>query len=120
MNGSDILVGSTNSGSSDVDVFKGGAGQDLFVIGTRVKNFYSGPGYAVLEDYKSGVDYIQLHSETGVQVRNEFFTRGTVGRGDTSVMDTIIYDNNNNTMAVIPDQSFTLSQLQAGDHLFLL
>ncbi|WP_424097414.1 calcium-binding protein [Moorena producens] len=70
--GNDRIVGvdptSNNPGVNEIDILTGGAGADTFVIGDQNNAYYVGAGlfgfndYAVITDFQSGTDKIQLKS----------------------------------------------------------
>ncbi|AOW99113.1 hypothetical protein BJP34_06295 [Moorena producens PAL-8-15-08-1] len=70
--GNDTIVGvdpnSKKPGVNEIDVLTGGAGADKFVIGDSKNPYYVGRGgflglndYALVKDFQSGTDKIQLH-----------------------------------------------------------
>jgi hypothetical protein len=71
--GKDRLTGvnpdAAQAGSGELDKLKGGAGEDLFVLGDTQKAYYLGQlnsDYALIEDFKlNQLDKIQLHGSAG-------------------------------------------------------
>jgi len=68
--GADILDGSDAiaAGHSEKDILEGGLGTDTFVIGSAHQAYYIGNGeydYAVIEDFNSAEDVVQLHGSAG-------------------------------------------------------
>ncbi|MEM9219013.1 MAG: VWD domain-containing protein [Cyanobacteria bacterium P01_F01_bin.150] len=63
--GDDVLIGSfiVNEETQEVDRLLGGAGSDLFVIGTAEGAFYTGMGQAIIEDWDADNDTLQLFGE---------------------------------------------------------
>lgn len=66
--GDDILIGvnrnGTSPGAGEIDTLVGSIGRDTFVLGDEYDAFYSFQGnndYAVIGDFTSGVDKMQLH-----------------------------------------------------------
>ncbi|TAG87712.1 MAG: hypothetical protein EAZ09_09600 [Oscillatoriales cyanobacterium] len=64
LGGNDILIGvnplSATPGSNETDVLIGGQGRDIFVLGDATKTYYSGTGFALIQDFQQGIDRIQL------------------------------------------------------------
>lgn len=60
--GNDFLYGSdsTTYNSGEYDVLNGGSGMDTFVLGQSWGNHYQGAGHAIIQDYNSLYDYIQV------------------------------------------------------------
>ncbi len=62
--GNDYLVGSAGIAvynNNEYDVLNGGSGMDTFVLGyTNSGNYYQGNGHAIIQDYNSLYDYIQV------------------------------------------------------------
>lgn len=60
--GNDYLAGSesTTYNSGEYDVLNGGTGSDTFALGQSWGNSYQGTGHAIIQDYNSAYDYIQL------------------------------------------------------------
>ena len=52
---------SATPGSNETDALIGGKGRDVFVLGDATKTYYSGTGVALIQDFKQGIDQIQLH-----------------------------------------------------------
>lgn len=62
-NGNDYIVGSSDAGGGngiEYDVLNGGNGYDTFVLGNTYGNHYQGTGHAIIQDYNSANDWIQL------------------------------------------------------------
>jgi Ca2+-binding RTX toxin-like protein len=64
-NGNDWLLGTNGFSpvynSNEYDVLNGGSGMDTFVLGTSLNgNYYQGAGHAIIQDYNSLYDYIQV------------------------------------------------------------
>jgi Ca2+-binding RTX toxin-like protein len=64
LRGDDTLIGvnpsSATPGSNDLDVLIGGRGRDVFVLGDAAQTYYSGSGFATIQDFRQGIDRIQL------------------------------------------------------------
>ena len=64
LRGNDTLIGvnplSATPGSNETDVLIGGRGRDVFVLGDATKTYYSGTGFATIQDFQQGIDRIQL------------------------------------------------------------
>jgi Ca2+-binding RTX toxin-like protein len=64
MRGDDILIGvnplSATPGSNETDVLIGGRGRDVFVLGDATNTYYTGTGFASIQDFRQGIDRIQL------------------------------------------------------------
>ncbi|XZN91786.1 MAG: M10 family metallopeptidase C-terminal domain-containing protein [Microcoleus sp.] len=64
LRGNDTLIGvnplSATPGSNETDVLIGGRGRDIFVLGDATKTYYSGTGFASIQDFQAGIDRIQL------------------------------------------------------------
>jgi Ca2+-binding RTX toxin-like protein len=82
----------------EYDTLVGGAGRDTFVIGTNGGNLNMGPGYAVIADFTSFVDRIQVKG-SGVSITLK--KQNMVGGGAS---DTLIY-NGTDLIAVVQDNS---------------
>ena len=82
----------------EYDTLVGGAGRDTFVIGTNRGNLNMGPGYAVIADFTSFVDRIQVKG-SGVSITLK--KQNMVGGGAS---DTLIY-NGTDLIAVVQDNS---------------
>ena len=68
--GDDTIVGvapkGNNPGINEIDILTGGAGADIFVLGDSSNPYYVGGGdsdFAVITDFQSGTDKIQLHGD---------------------------------------------------------
>lgn len=68
--GNDTLMGvdpnQTNPGAGERDILRGKEGNDLFILGDSITEFYSDNGkfdYGVVADFEPGIDQIQLHGE---------------------------------------------------------
>ncbi|MEA5520001.1 Ig-like domain-containing protein [Limnoraphis robusta] len=65
--GNDILIGvdpnQTNAGTDEIDTLTGGEGLDTFVLGDTLQSYYTDIGHAVIADFNSGEDVIQLHGD---------------------------------------------------------
>ena len=86
----------------EYDTLVGGAGRDTFVIGNNRGNLNMGPGYAVIADFISFVDRIQVKRSgvsavTGITLKKQ----NMVGGGAS---DTLIY-NGTDLIAVVQDNS---------------
>ncbi|MCU0546688.1 MAG: hypothetical protein MUE44_31755 [Oscillatoriaceae cyanobacterium Prado104] len=64
LRGDDTLIGvnpsSATPGSNETDVLIGGRGRDVFVLGDTDNIFYTGAGFATIQDFRQGIDRIQL------------------------------------------------------------
>ncbi|MDQ2097644.1 MAG: calcium-binding protein [Tychonema bourrellyi B0820] len=62
--GNDTLIGvnplSATPGINETDTLIGGQGRDIFVLGDATKTYYSGTGFALIQDFELGIDRIQL------------------------------------------------------------
>ncbi len=62
--GNDTLIGvnplSAAPGINETDTLIGGQGRDIFVLGDATKTYYSGTGFALIQDFQQGIDRIQL------------------------------------------------------------
>ncbi|NEP28363.1 MAG: hypothetical protein F6K49_42845, partial [Moorea sp. SIO3I6] len=69
---------SNNPGVNEIDILTGGAGADTFVIGDQNNAYYVGAGlfgfndYAVITDFQSGTDEIQLKSGINYTFEDNF------------------------------------------------
>ena len=60
--GQDIINGTGfNLGVNDFDQLFGGSNSDIFILGTAEEKFYQGDGFAMILDFESGADKIQLN-----------------------------------------------------------
>lgn len=82
----------------EYDTLVGGAGRDTFVIGTNRGNLNMGHGYAVIADFTSFVDRIQV-KQSGVSITLK--KENMLGGG---ALDTLIY-NGTDLIAVVQDNS---------------
>lgn len=82
----------------EYDTLVGGAGRDTFVIGTNRGNLNMGLGYAVIADFTSFVDRIQV-KQSGVSITLK--KENMLGGG---ALDTLIY-NGTDLIAVVQDNS---------------
>jgi Ca2+-binding RTX toxin-like protein len=66
--GNDTLIGTSATGLGEIDTLIGGAGADLFVLGTASSVFYNGPGasdYALIRDFNvEQGDQLQLNNRS--------------------------------------------------------
>ncbi|MEH2044470.1 calcium-binding protein [Nostoc sp.] len=103
--GSDTLYGSYSTAYDgyEYDVLNGGDGYDRFVLGTSGTsysgNYYQGNGYATIQDYNPANDYIQLNGSASS------FYLGTANYEGTSDLDTLIYQNDGDLLAVVQDKT---------------
>ncbi|MEH2181932.1 calcium-binding protein [Nostoc sp.] len=98
----DTLYGSSSTAynSNEYDVLNGGDGYDRFVLGTSYDgNYYQGGGYATIQDYNPANDYIQLKGSASS------FYLGTANYEGTSDLDTLIYQNDDDLLAVVQDKT---------------
>lgn len=99
--GNDTLYGSNSTAynSYEYDVLNGGSGYDTFVLGTNYSgNFYQGSGYATIQDYNGANDYIQVKGSA-----SSFYLSKTTNYGGSSALDTAIYQNNGDLLAIVQD-----------------
>ncbi|MEH2285517.1 MAG: calcium-binding protein [Nostoc sp.] len=107
--GSDTLVGSSGNdklygsnstayNANEYDVLNGGSGNDTFVIGESWGNFYQGFSYATIQDYNGAYDYIQLQGSA-----SSFYLNKSINFGGGSGLDTAIYQDNGDLLAVVQD-----------------
>lgn len=90
--GNDRLIGadptSPTPGALQVDYLKGGSGQDTFVLGDANTSYYSFGivnqvlDIAIVEDFKSSEDKIQLHGNSNEYFLRRFSNGVTVGYGE--------------------------------------
>ncbi len=101
-NGNDTLYGSSSTtyNSYEYDVLNGGSGSDTFVLGDSYHsvNFYQGTGHATIQDYNGAYDYIQLKGSA-----SSYYLGKTSNFGGSSALDTAIYQNNGDLLAVVQD-----------------
>ncbi|MGD1866765.1 MAG: hypothetical protein ACFB0D_19610 [Phormidesmis sp.] len=58
--GDDFIYGTDDRNTRDRDKLYGGEGRDYFVLGDKQGVFYRGRGYAIIKDWESGSDKLQL------------------------------------------------------------
>ncbi|WP_241673935.1 hypothetical protein [Microcystis aeruginosa] len=101
MQGSDTLnyyYGIPSLTVPEYDTLVGGAGRDTFVIGNNRGNLNMGPGYAVIADFTSFVDRIQVkRSGVSITLKKQNMVGGVAS-------DTLIY-NGTDLIAVVQDNS---------------
>ena len=89
MQGSDTLnyyYGIPSLTVPEYDTLVGGAGRDTFVIGNNRGNLNMGPGYAVIADFTSFVDRIQVkRSGVSITLKKQNMVGGVAS-------DTLIYN----------------------------
>jgi Ca2+-binding RTX toxin-like protein len=95
--GNDRLDGYGTNGS-EIDVLIGGAGSDTFVLGSDRGVSYRGSGYAVISDWNSASDWIEVAGN-----RNRYSLRRGNWDG-SSTRDTAIFFKND-LIAVIQDSA---------------
>ncbi|NEP25711.1 calcium-binding protein [Moorena sp. SIO3I6] len=94
--GDDTIVGvaptSSNPGVNEIDILTGGAGADIFELGDSSNPYYVGGGgflgsndFAVITDFQSGTDKIQLHG----QINDYTFLGSFIAINSTSGLDVI-------------------------------
>jgi len=86
--GNDRLMGTaiTNYYNSyEYDTLVGGAGSDIFVLGSSAGNYYQGSGYALITDYNGADDYIEIYAIISS------ISLSRVNWFGTSALDTAIY-----------------------------
>jgi serralysin len=102
--GNDTINGSGNSSlynSYDYDVLNGGNGNDTFVLGSVSQNNYQGVGHAIIQDYNSQDDYIQLKGSARSLRLDK--TQNFVGGAS---IDTRIFDSeSNDLLAIVQDNT---------------
>lgn len=113
--GNDVITGvNINSGRSiggrnERDVLTGGTGRDVFCLGdSREGSYYKGDyraGYATLTDFNFREDKIQFAGNA-----NQYFMRQEQVAGSASKLDTAIYSNTGDLVAVVQDQSMSFQQ----------
>lgn len=98
--GNDTLYGSSSTtyNSNEYDVLNGGGGYDRFILGTSGGNYYQGNGYATIQDYNGAYDYIQVRGSA-----SSFYLSKTSNFGGSSALDTAIYQNNGDLLAIVQD-----------------
>jgi hypothetical protein len=89
-NGNDILTGvdinAINPGLEEIDTLTGGSGSDIFVLGDANNVYYDSPNdgnssdgdYALISDFNSAEDEIQLHGKASDYLLTPF-TQGNLG-----------------------------------------
>jgi Ca2+-binding RTX toxin-like protein len=95
--GNDRLIGGGIANNSrEYDTLEGGGGADRFVLGDRVGSYYLGAGYAIITDFKSGTDKLEV---SGTRNNYSFKQGNWVGnsRPDTEILF------NNNVIAILQD-----------------
>ncbi|MEG4009837.1 calcium-binding protein [Microcoleus sp. Pol11C1] len=110
-NGNDTINGSGNISlynSNEYDVLNGGNGNDTFVVGGELKNYYQGVGHAIIQDYNSANDYIQLKGSA-----SSFRLDKTRNLAGGAGIDTQIYSGND-LLAIVQDTT----NLQLTSHYF--
>jgi Ca2+-binding RTX toxin-like protein len=109
--GNDRLDGYATSGS-ETDTLTGGAGYDKFVLGGWWGTSYKGSGHAVITDWNSAFDYIEIN---GSASQYELKIGNWVGG---SALDTRIYlKGTNDSIAIVQDS--TDIQLTTRDFIFV-
>ncbi|MBN3942019.1 MAG: hypothetical protein V7L21_18280 [Nostoc sp.] len=101
--GNDTLHGSYSTGynSNEYDVLNGGSGYDTFVLGSNFTgNYYQGSGYATIQDYDGAYDYIRLKGSA-----SSYYLNKTGNYGGSSALDTLIYQNNGDLLAIVQDNT---------------
>ncbi len=89
-NGNDVLTGvdinAINPGIEEIDTLTGGIGSDIFVLGDANNVYYDSPNdgnssdgdYALISDFNSAEDVIQLHGKASDYLLTPF-TQGNLG-----------------------------------------
>ncbi|MEG4091278.1 hypothetical protein [Microcoleus sp. Pol12B4] len=88
---------STTYNNGEYDALIGGTGYDTFVLGYGHGNFYRGTGHAIIKDYNSAEDYIELKGSASSFRLDK--TRNLVGG---AAYDTQIYSGND-LLAIVQD-----------------
>jgi len=113
--GNDTLTGCLNAldgGRGEIDRMTGGAGADVFVLGSAIGAFYddgraSSQGtsdYALIEDFTVGTDRLQLHGVASGYYLNKSTVTAVSGvalwaeRGQTDELIAIIRSANSSTL----------------------
>ncbi|MEL6554404.1 MAG: hypothetical protein AAFQ63_13190 [Cyanobacteria bacterium J06621_11] len=87
--GNDVLFGTDGGLKWEKDELTGDAGRDRFVLGTTDDVFYQGKGHAVITDFETGSDQIQL------SLGSDQYTLKVRNFGGNAALDTGIYYKNN-------------------------
>ena len=79
---------------SQIDILVGGSGKDTFVLGNFKNSYYveSGDGYAIIQDWESGIDKLQTSTVAGATYTIKHVAVSNIG---DSRADTEIYYSNN-------------------------
>ncbi len=88
---SGLEEGSTQSGQGTIDTLTGGAGNDLFILGTSDTRYYDDGNdrsknngkndYALITDFGEGVDQIQINGATDSYIFQTHTLNGVTGLG---------------------------------------
>jgi len=76
----------------------GGAGSDIFVLGSSAGNYYQGSGYALITDYNGADDYIEIYAIISS------ISLSRVNWFGTSALDTAIYQGSD-LIGVVQDNT---------------
>jgi Ca2+-binding RTX toxin-like protein len=108
--GNDSLIGCSNviyGGKGEIDKLTGGAGADLFVLGTSsAGRFYANAGradYALITDFTPGSDQLQLKGEASNYFLGASGVTGVTGSG-------VFFDTNNNHALDTRDELIAILQ----------
>lgn len=101
--GNDYLLGSSNTArnAKEYDRLYGGYGYDTFVLGDRTGSFYQGTGYAIIKDWSSFFDTIQLKGSSS-QYALRYGNWSGSGARDTAIVSR---SNSNELYGVIEDST---------------
>ncbi|NEO37349.1 MAG: calcium-binding protein [Moorea sp. SIOASIH] len=125
--GKDTIVGvdpnSLSPGVNEIDILTGGAGADKFVLGDSKNTYYEGRGflglndYALITDFQSGTDKIQLKKDNYLFGRNFIAVRKGFYYNDLSSVASAETVVNNLSEGVINDSGSSLGAHTTGDSL---
>jgi len=101
--GNDFLIGADPSvygaGQGEYDILTGGAGADVFVLGDKYEEYYSGSGYAIVTDFNwNEGDLFQVYGEISD------YSLGSRNWAGNRSKDTLIYYQND-VVGVVQDNT---------------
>ena len=104
--GDDYLMGSSSTArnAKEYDRLYGGYGYDTFVLGDRTGSFYQGMGYAVIQDWSSFFDTIQLKGSS-----SQYALRYGNWVGGVAQDTAIVSRSNNNEFYGVVEDSISVS-----------
>ncbi len=123
--GKDTIVGvdpnSFSPGVNEIDIVTGGAGADTFVLGDSKNTYYEGGGflglndYALITDFQSGTDKIQLKKDNYLFGRNFIAVRKGFYYNDLNSVASTETVVDNLSEGVIKDSGSSLGADTTGD-----